>query len=221
MTRNLKALGLSLVALVAVSAIAASAAQAGSLDVGANPAWLTAEQAAGLAVPKLTLTASGLVVKCQAARLEATTQAANVQEATAIPSYSDPGCTFGGTSMTVDVNGCKYTITGAGEPALTAKLDIVGCESGKHLTVTQGTCELTIPEQNGLSHVVFSNVAGSKPTHAVISVTFQGITYEGDTGCGVNVQGLHHDADLNGETTLKAFQDINGIEGAQVSLEAT
>ena len=99
MIRNLKVLGLSLVALVAVSVIGASAAQAGSLDVGANPAWLTAEQAAGLVQPKFTLTQSGLVVKCTTAKLKVTTPAANVSEATVEPEYA--GCQFGRTAAAI------------------------------------------------------------------------------------------------------------------------
>ena len=214
MTRNLKALGLSLVALVAVSAIAASAAQAtaGELDIGTSPAILTGQQTAHL---KLRYTQSGLTLQCTQANLEGTTQSSSVSEAQVTPQYG--GCTYGGVASSIDVNGCKFTMTG-GVAANTAQVDIVGCTSS--LTITQGSCSITVKEQGPLSHIVFSNVPGS-PTHIAANFTIQGIHYEGDAGCGTNVIGTHVDGDLTGEMTIKAFSDNNGFEGGQVALETT
>jgi hypothetical protein len=216
MIRNLKVVGLALGALFAMSAVGASAAQAtSSLDIGSNPAILTAQQKTQL---KFTLTASGLVVKCTTANLEGTTAASNVTQVTVTPQYS--GCTLGGTATTIDINGCKFLITGTNS-ARTAEVDIQGCNPGKHLTITQGTCEITVPEGGPYSHTVFTNVANQTPTEADVNVTFAGIHYVGEGGCGTNVNGAHEDGDLTGETTLKAFQDSGGVEGTQVSLEAT
>ena len=214
MIRNLKVLGLSLVALVAMSAIAASAAQATSgLDFTEGTSILTAQQTTTL---KFKLTASGLTVQCTTADLQGTIPAAKVQEATVTPKYS--GCTLGGTAANVDVNGCQYQITGAGEPAFTAQADIVNCETGKKLTITQGTCEITVKEQGPLSHIVFSNPTGQD---VKANVTVTGIHYEGDTGCGTNVVGTHTDGDLTGETTVEAFKDEGGNKGVQIGVQAT
>lgn len=214
MIRKLKMLGLSLVALVAMSAIGASAAQAaaGELDIGAAPATLTGQQTTAL---KFKMTASGLTTQCSTEKLHGTTAATSVSEATVTLETS--GCTLGGTAATLDKNGCKYTLTG-GVAANTAQVDYVGCATGKHYTITQGSCEITIKEQGPLSHIVFSNPTGQDVN---ANFTIQGIHYEGEGGCGTGVIGTHTDGDLTGEMTINAFHDNSGTEGSQVAVQTT
>jgi hypothetical protein len=221
MTRNIKILGVAFAAMLAMTAVMASGAQAASsLDVGANPAILTAEQTEVL---KLVLTASNTQVKCPKASLEGTTQASNVTEATLTPNFFEAeaeNCTLGGTNVKVTRNNCNYTITSTAT-ALTAEVDVVCGGTSTGILIDNGGCQITIPAQGPLSHVVFSNVAGSSPTHVLANVTVQGITYQGNAGCPANLQGLRHDGDITGKTTIKAFNDSSGVEGTQVSLEAT
>jgi hypothetical protein len=227
MTRTLKIFGLALGALTAVGAIGSSSAQAAAgelhFDAPQVGTILTAEQVTQL---KFTLTASGLVVKCATAKFEGTSLAATTTDVTLTPQFSS--CTFGGVAATIDTNGCKYTLSGVA--SLTADAAITGCEGGKHLTITQGTCELTVPEQSELSHVVFENknpgAGEGEPMETntkdlLATVTIQGIHYEGDAGCGINLQGVHTDGDLQGTTTIRAFADDGGVEGEQAGLFGT
>ncbi len=64
--RNLKALGLAVIAVFAFSAIAASAAQAEyNLTPAKSPAWITAEQIAHKEGNKLEITSRGTKVECK------------------------------------------------------------------------------------------------------------------------------------------------------------
>jgi hypothetical protein len=220
MTGNLKVLGLALAALLAISAVAASAAQAEtSLDVGANPAILTGEQTEQL---KLKLTESGTTVKCTNATLEGTTAASNVTEVSLTPNYFEGeagNCTLGGTNVTVTRNGCTIQLTIRSLFPLKWRLHIT-CSFGNEIKIDNGSCIIGIPPQGPLSEIVFENMAGP-PKDVTANVAISGITYQGNSGCPANQQGLHHDGDLTGKTTIRAFADSSGVEGAQVSLEAT
>jgi hypothetical protein len=216
MILNLK-LGIILAALAAVSVLGAPAAQAASsLDVGATPAFLTGAQ---VAQNKLSITNGGVVVavlKCSTATLAATTTAANVKEVTFAPEYNT--CTKAGLAAVVKVNGCTYTLTGTAV-ALEWDFDIV-CPAGKTMEIVQGSCITTIGSQGPLQKVTFANVAGVNPKHVLATLEVNGIAEVGNLGCPANLQGAHP-ADLTGTQTIKAFRDEGGVEGVQVSLEAT
>jgi hypothetical protein len=212
-------------AVLAFSLVGVASAFADSaLTPGANPAFITGEQATA---QKLILTASGTTVKCSTANLSATTTGTTVIEATASPTYG--GCTIAGLSSPVDTNKCTYTITNT-TTALTAKADITNCplnptakekEEGKGpITITQAGCNITIGNQGPLGTITFANSTGVTPADVTANLNITGITYTGDTGCPANVLGTHSDGDLTGSYTLKAFKDESGKEGAQVSLTA-
>jgi hypothetical protein len=159
MTDKRKILGLALVAATAISGFAASASMAGTLHVGANPAVITGhsdpKEGGGLQ-PHLLSLDGGISVSCATVTVEGTVQQTGVQtqtiqEGTITPTYQQ--CTVMGQLATVQMNGCKYTITGAGQAANTALVDIAGCTAGKQITIAVMGCTVSIPEQNGLSHV--------------------------------------------------------------------
>ena len=230
MTRNLKALGLALIAMLAISAVASSAAQAA-------PGELHSEVAAGKTSAILTgvnvgihqMTVKGFTLKCEYANVEGTV-AKTTTDATVTPEYDI--CFYGGLKAEVKMNGCKYTLTGAAD--FTANLDITGCTSGKSIEVIDPICTITIPEQKGLSHVVFANKPGP-PKHIEASSTVTGVTYIGDGMLCGQAGGHHADGTLTGSTTIKAYEDeglhepitIDGHQfqqfkdGAQVNLFAT
>jgi hypothetical protein len=239
MMRNIKMLGLAVLAISAMGIVGASAAQAGvgELHVETGPnADITGEQTEQHV---FLLTEFGVETRCTQALFEGTISGAvagqtTATEATLTPQYT--GCTsFFGSSATVNMNGCKYTITG-GKSELTAEVDITGCTSGKGIEIVTSLCTVKVPVQTGLSHIVFANVAGP-PKDVNAQVTVQGITYEFSAGsfCPGAKGVLHHDGDYTGKATFKGFVDQgkttltthNGHQfnklvcGAQVGLFAT
>lgn len=177
MTGKVKLLGSIVVAIAAMSSFAASA-QAGQLDIGQQPAVIFGHSEPNQAhVHTGTSTAGGKFnTSCPTASFEGTTQGQLINEATVTATYSGnaitPNCTGFGVAMTVRMNGCKYTITGAG-PANTALVDIVGCTAGKPIEKITAICTVDVPEQNGLSHIVATNLNAQQIT---VSATVTGIT---------------------------------------------
>jgi hypothetical protein len=217
MIRKFKAVGVIFAAILAVSAIGASAASATSgLTPGANPAVITGNQTTA---QKLVLGASGTTIKCGTSNLSATTTGTIVTEATLTPTYA--GCTLAGLEATVVPNACKYTIKGTAT-ALTATADVVGCAAGAPITITQGTCVITIGNQAGLSKITFANSAGAVPDDVNVTLNVEKIAYTGGAGCPANVQGARTDGLLTGGYTARAYVDAGEPfkEGSQVSLTA-
>jgi hypothetical protein len=244
MTSKIKALSLALASIAAMSAIVASAAQAGSFDVGAQPAVVSghAEQSQNH-VFTLTRTATGtpFTTICSTSWVEATTQGTqNVQEATATATYGGQ-CLYGPTGLaaTVRLNGCKYTVTGAGSGANTATVDITGCTNANGITIqiAGAACQLRIPAQNGLSHVVGSEPNPTTTPHTVtLNVAVSGITvHQSGPGCPDGDNHLGTNGYFQGNTILKATQHTgteqvtehghqflkNKLTGTQVNLTST
>lgn len=204
MIRNLKALGLAFAAVAAISAFAASAAQAApgelhsEVAAGKTSAVLTGENLAG-GVHQFTVK-GGLALKCTSAKLEGTV-AKTTTDVKVTAQYT--GCVLGGLNAQVKMNGCKFTFTGVAN--FTANVDITECTRGKAIEIVDAICTITVPEQHGLPHVVYTDTPGPpKDIHA--SVTLTGVTYIGHGACGEGT-GHHADGTLTGTTTIRAFED--------------
>ena len=234
MIGKIKALGLAFVAITAMSAFVASGAQAGEFDIGAQPASLFAVNEAGqIHQLQITSTAGGKFnTNCPNASLEGTTQGQKINEATVTATYG-PNCTAFGVAAQVVMNGCKYTITGSGQPSNTAVVDVVGCTQGKSIEIKTAICTLDIPEQNGLSHIIGANVNAQQVT---LAATVGGITVR-QTGAACPDGNLHvnNTGAFTGNTLGVARADTGGLQvtkhthqyvelsqgGAQVSLAST
>jgi hypothetical protein len=212
MTSKFKALALAFVAIAAMSAITASGAQAGSFDVGAQPAVVSGHDEVGQDhVFVLTRTGTGekFSTSCSTSWVEATTQGTlNVTDVTATATFGGQ-CLFGPTGLAavVKLNGCKYTLTGAGSGVNTATADVTGCTNANGITITVAgaACQLRIPAQNGLSHVVGTTV-GQEVT---LAATVTGITvHQSGVGCPDGNNHLGTNASFQGNTLLNAKQDI-------------
>jgi hypothetical protein len=225
MNRTIK-LGIAITAVLALSAIAAAAAQAGSLDLGAAPALLTGEQGttASTKIKATVTSASGALLttaKCSQVSGGGTTSTASVTEFTLTPSFGGVGgCELGGLSATIAFGSCTITLSGVGTAALTTNGSIVGCTSPA--TITQGTCVLSVTSTSTtVEKVTAASVAGP-PKHIVATLAIQKVPVTGGSGCPANLQAAGLTGDLNGTLTIKAFSDAGGgLEGSQVSLEAT
>ena len=190
--------------------------QSTGFSVGATPAVLTGHNESGqqhIFNPISTKGSAERQYKCQTASFEGTTQVSQVLETTITASYS--GCSFVGLPMTVAMNGCRYTLTGEGHPVNTTTIDIVGCTPGQQITIQSSFCKILIPEQNGLSHVVSTNL-NQNPHAVTLAWTVTNITHtEVGPGC-VDFSG-HHSANLSltGNTLLKAYGDLGSEQVTQ------
>ena len=220
MISKLKSLGLAFFAITAMSAVAASAAQAGSLDLGTSPANLHAHSEANQQ-HELILQKTGFQgqqlnrfpAKCPTAALAGTTQGQIVQEATVTATYSPNGvanCQAFGVMAQVLMNGCKYTVTGSGQPANTAVVDIVGCTAGKQIEIKTAICSLDVPELNGLPHVTGGNLTSQEVTVSakVIDITVRqtgAACPDGNNHSGTN-------SEFVGNSIAKAYVDKENVQ---------
>jgi hypothetical protein len=178
MTRNLKALGLALVAMLAMSAVVASAASAQSVPTqkftamdNTYPESFHGVNAAG----QETFTTEAGTVEC-ASTFSGTANAAS-QHIVATPVYT--GCkAFGFLNATVAMEGCNYTFqlttTLTNPHRYQAHVNVV-CPAGKSIKITAGTCVVTIGGQTGLTTVDLENRADTKAV--LVRPTVGGINY--------------------------------------------
>lgn len=222
MTRSLKTLALSLLALAAIGVTLASVAQAAgelTIDTDANGnANLTAVRAVG-EHEELTFNAFGMFpTKCVTETLEGTVGGGpkngntTVKEIALTPSLSS--CKTNASVTHVRMNGCKFVLKGSF--TLTATVDIAGCTSGKTIeiepTAEKAGCIVTIGEQTGLSHAVYVNKGGATTNtmHVTLEMTMTGIAYKQNANCVK--PGSYTDGEYKGNTTLKAFKDEGSTE---------
>jgi hypothetical protein len=172
MTRNLKALGLALIAVFAMSAMAASAASAQGKITGANPFWLHGVDEPGTTTP---LEAFGGTTECETAtyrggKVNSTSGGHHVAlpsgsaDFTISPTYS--GCLGNGVlPETITMNGCDYVVhveKTIGVDLYSSTVELV-CPAGKEVTIDVWTtherhtknpipdCEYHVPPQKGLA----------------------------------------------------------------------
>jgi hypothetical protein len=208
MVNKIKALGLAFVAVAAMSAIVASSAQAGALDLGNGKTKATitgvneASQQHNLSIP---LPAGGtLNVTCPNASFEGTVEGqTDITEATVTATYG-PQCKVAGLAANVRMNGCKYTLTGTGLAAGTSNVDLVGCTAGKQIEIEQVAtgCIISVPEQNGLSHIVFIQQGEDATAEATVSK----ITNSQNAKCPTPSTEAQN-ASFSGNTTVQALED--------------
>jgi len=235
MNRNLKVLGLALVAVFAMTAVLASAAQAQvKATVGASSAILTGEVIEHPTIGKSqTFTLSG-GQKLSCEEVKATGTVTNgATSITASPEYSKCTAKIGSEFhlVTVTMNGCDYNFHGGVEVAggttfEKVEVDLV-CPVGKEVEIhvyKNATSEVSEGELCTYKVAGFTNnngnethnVAGS-PNDITITTTAKGIatTRTGSLLCGA----ASTTAEYTGSTTVRAFEDLTGgTEGNQVSL---
>jgi len=234
MTRNLKALGLALVAVFAFSAMAASSASAVTdhITVGSVPATLTGTGSDN--VFKIT-NATPLSVECTTARFHATVSSLGVTSVTATAEYEGRinqtphtvDCDSGLGQVTVNMNGCDYDLTGETTGLDNGSADAtvsITCSGTNEIVVEDTThlCKIKIPAQTPTSGgVVYTNEGAGSSKDIKVTATVTGITYTTE-GSGCKLAGLAaeaNNADYTGNVTVKAFEDLSTGEGAQIPLE--
>lgn len=251
MATKLKHLVLAMLSIAALSAVGASSAQAGAFDIYANPGVIT-----GHSDPKpgggfqehvfaLHTTGGGVPqIKCPTASSEGTSHQVVggvtpipqvVNHLTLTPTYG-PGCTaFGGMAAQIVMNGCKYTLTGAGQPAGTFLLDVTGCTAGKSMEIITPICTLDVLQHHQIPHVVGQTVfTEGQPQEVTLGMTLRLTVLQTGAACPDGNNHLSTNLTLGGNTVLKAYQDVasvqvlkhghqysEAIEGAPVPLTVT
>lgn len=237
MTRLLKTLGLAISAVAALVAVMAPAAQAetGVLTTGGFPSIVTGEKIN--AAPTFDIGAVR-TVSCATADLEATLFGPT-DPVTFSPRYE--GCTSepGFTPVTVTLNGCDYTV-GFSRPGTTQQPVTTGtmhawinCPAGQQIEIhvyanaaqhaaNVSTCTYDIGPQGQVPAGVYHNTFGAIPdVDATINATFTARSTIGFGGgvCGGNALTGHLPITLTGNYTLRGFQDLGGVEGAQIPVD--
>ncbi len=221
MIRKIKGFAAVLVAAMALGAMSVSVAQAGEIHftTGAHTVFFGEQHVQNL---QFKLTASNNSTSCTQALFEGThagtagAQQSTTQDITLTGTYT--GCTCFGVACQVKMNGCKYTLTGENQPALTFKVDIRHCTQtdGKAATDPTGSGvtksielvsligTLTTPEQATIGgHITFANVGTGQTQDLTGQITLQGIGYEchgSIPACAATT--LTSDGDITGQITL-------------------
>jgi hypothetical protein len=198
MMRNLKALGLALVAVFAMSAVAASAAQAEhKFTSESTTTYLLGEQKT-----KNVFTTSGGTVECTGAKFEGGPfSGTELKSVTIHPTYT--GCTAFGLNATVETTGCNYIIEAAGKEEMgTAKVE---CEEGKLIRIKPLGCEVTVGPQTPTTPTVsFTNESTGKTADVLVTAEVGGITY---TSSGFPCGPSGTNGTYTGSVTTKGYSD--------------
>ena len=216
MMRKVKLLGVALAAVTALNVSAASLTHAAEFDFGASPGVVTGLNEAGqqhiLQIPNPP--GASFNAMCGEASLEGGTFGKFASDITVTPTYSS--CKLAGTFAIWQMNGCKYTLTGSGHFARTFTVDIVGCTSGKQIQIKTALCTVDIPEQNGLSHLVGTNLPGA--LEITLEATVTGITSV-QTGAACPGGNNKHSTSgsFSGNTIVGSF--IDEKQGIQLGIE--
>jgi hypothetical protein len=202
--RNLKALGLALVAVFALTAVAASAAQAAEFHAEEAPVFFEGSQ-----VEQHIFTVDKGTVKCNTATFTGSSATATTATVTLTPVYST--CKFAGTAADVKMNGCDYLFHLSS--ATTATVDVV-CSGGAEIEVESTTtnCIVHVPAQNGLSHVILASEGTTTTRDITATVTVAGIHYT-EVGSECKFNGVATtNGTYNGTATIKGFKGQGGAQ---------
>jgi hypothetical protein len=229
MTRNIKALGLALVAVFAMSAVAASSASALHFVSGAGIAKVDGAQ-----VGVNVFTANGSPIECDEATFSGTVVATTTTEQTITPTYKK--CRFASKTenATVDMNGCAFILTIPNEADVHNPLHIEcptgagaithnGVANTKAIVITTpGVCEITIPEQTPTGGgVTYAAGTSGGRKDITVNATISGIHYTTHGLCqsisGKATEFTWADGTYAGQITLNGTNS----KGEAVDVEAT
>ena len=228
--RNLKVLGLALLAVFSMATMMASAAQATPETTtltgtgGATTAILTAEQQTG---GEQVFTVNTGAIKCPSVRIPETTVKLPAETIEVHPEYGQTlKCKAFGFAATITTTGCNYLIhltTGIQEK-ITGQVTIL-CSGANQIKVTNiGTnCVVTVGSQTILTDVVFDNtldnVEPNKDDLDLTAENLHSIEYT-ETGTECAKPGVtSKNGTYKGNTTIKGFVDnAENKEGAQVGI---
>lgn len=244
MTRNLKGLGLALIAVFALSALVASPVQAKpQATCEQYPCVLTGEAIEhGELGSTHRFTVAGKSVTCTTVKYDSTISSAAESEevVTVTPTYKGCSANPGSLPVTITMNGCDTRIHGGKEDKeghfVEVELDLT-CPVGKKAEIHfysnaekhalgSSLCTIKIPPINNVVANTDTNIAGS-PDHVTLITSVSGIPAEAHPE-GLVCGKTNQTGTFTGATTLKAYEDKGNhtneagetvyTEGAQIGL---
>jgi hypothetical protein len=223
MIGSLKALALVLSAMVVLGAMGASTTFAADVFTAPPEGGTPVLTGTGHdSVFKITPAGGGTVpVECTTANFSATVEN-GAEEATVFASYvgkpnetpHGAACESAFGSVTVDMNGCDYKLTGNTTGSDEGKADAtvwIQCKKvGEHIVLTQSLCTIKVPAQTPTSGgVIYANETENGKGVVKITATVTGITYTSEGSfCalgGVSSEG--DNADYNGTAVITGYED--------------
>ncbi|HEX3239566.1 MAG TPA: hypothetical protein VHR18_05465 [Solirubrobacterales bacterium] len=236
MTRILKCLGLA-ICMAAIAAVVTPAAQAqtGAVTTPLYPSILTAQQQGGVTFD--IGEAPNWAVTCSS-NLEATLTAAT-DPVTFTPTYANCSADPGLTPVTVTLNGCDYTIGVSkpgttGQPVTTGALQAsIDCPVGQQIEIhvyqdafshalNISTCTYDIAPQGPVPAGTYHNTSvGIPDVDLTVNARFtaRSTIGAGFLPCGGDPITQHLPVTLTGTYTVRAFDDLNGVEGPQIPVD--
>ena len=211
MSRNLKTLGLALVAVFALSATMASAASAHVFKASQYPAHLTGIQEEG-AENYLEITGSEERVECEVATYSGTVEG-ETEEVTVQPVYEEcfaPGLSPEPGSVPVDTEGCHFTLTGETD-ANGHAIAHVTCEGTSTIKITAPGCTLEIGTQTpeGGAHYTTTTNPETGKEDVTVMATSTGVEYSASGSLCFLVAGNGEDGDFHSAITVQGYSDPN------------
>ncbi|HEX5712078.1 MAG TPA: hypothetical protein VFX85_02055 [Solirubrobacterales bacterium] len=203
--RNIKTLGLALMAVLSMGAVMAVAAQADTLTAQAYPAVLT-----GTAEPGFTdefKTTAG-VAKCPDTKYDATiTGPINTAGKVLVtPTYPHVGCTYAGFPATIDHKSCTFEFKVLALTGGTVNLECV--TPGDEITITAlsagvAKCTAHVKPQTDVPGLIkYSNISGEVTVE--VSLTEIHYTHTQGTGLGSCPSGTANNGTLVAKATVSA-----------------
>ena len=231
MTRNLKALGLALAAVFAMSAVSAAGAQAtvAHFTGGSEPTYLTAETDPGANPHHIFNTEFGewncdmFEAEGQAAATGTTATFTNIEEWGTTGDTGGP-CEAFGLEMELNFNSCHYTFhagTWNGTDA-TGTRDIQCTNAGDEIEVIVaggGLCDVTIPPQNGINNITYTNAKTGNFEEVTIHTTSNNIEYEGH-GLFCEEEAFSN-GEYEGTATIKGYSDAAHTTQTDVTVQSS
>ncbi len=233
MTRNLKALGFTSVAILALSALTASAATANKTV--STPYWVVAGDWTVLSgsqgAPGDVFEIAAGAIKCTTVTYTGSISLTTTTTITLTPSYS--GCTFNGFTADVVTTDCGYVLHADGKTGTTTTdpgdtihwenkyhaETKIQCDTGKDITVTAtqaGVIKCTVhigPQNLGTGVILTNETAPGGVRDIKADISLSAIKYSQTEGSGLGkctTADNTSDGKYTGSATISAKSTANG-----------
>ncbi len=174
MIRKLKILMLAAMAMAAVSAVGAPSVQAAEFHCSVEPCRVTPKPDGAVGTKTshhmfdVNLPKQVLPITCKEIQGEGTATFKTVESLT-IQNIQYQGCEFLGVPALVEMNGCDYLLTAAGEVQ-------INCPPEKQITFGSLGCVVHVPAQGPFKGITFHNIPEEKSQNEItVSASIKGI----------------------------------------------
>lgn len=227
MTRNLKVLGLGLIAAFAMAAMAASAAHAieARFTCGTNTkqeCTIQATHLPGVEIPPGVFKTHAGNVECEEFNAVSTVKDGLELSELTLTELKYAECELGGLFATVVVSkGCHYTLF-PGETILlsaTGSVDVSATPEGCVIRIIAGACEVTVKSQTGKKSITYTNVNTFSIEEITAHANIEKIIYTTSASCPGGA-GSFLDGKYEDTLTVKGFkkEEIGDFEQTNVTV---